>query len=315
VLDNVHYGPDSLSRWRRDRRIAHPDVLAFYLEKQLPEDSLPTREVRELFEAFGKRERLYELLEAMDSEALERALERLEDYEEDYLPSHVEVAVEVLSNQLPRLREESEGFLDLGAALKLERVVYRLLRTIEDQKALAIMVKELLVRLRTLSARLMIVKIVGHRENVGHRLVSKEDATHLEKQLLTAMEQASPQSLAQERDLVRLMFVARDVDPEKGEALIVRLGEKDAIFLSALRNIHRKSHSIASGEVISRERRELAWDTLVSLFGEDIVRRRVRELFSLVESSPGGTQEVDLDERTRDALRLAQRYASGWRPS
>jgi hypothetical protein len=50
---------------------------------------------------------------------------------------------------------------------------------------------------------------------------------------------------------------------------------------------------------------------LCSLFGENVVRRRVRELTGLGGSFP---QEEDRDERTREALILAQRYASGWRP-
>jgi hypothetical protein len=53
--------------------------------------------------------RLDQLVEGMNEETLEHALERLEDYEDEYPARHVEVAVEVLSNQLPRLRKGSSG--------------------------------------------------------------------------------------------------------------------------------------------------------------------------------------------------------------
>ena len=307
-----NYGSDWLPRWRRERRVAHPDVLTFYLQKQLPEGFLPAREVRELFETLGNRERLYEIVEAMDEEALEHALERLEDYEDDFPAGHVEVAVEVLSNQLPRLREESRRPMEFGADAKLSRVVYRLLRKIEDEAALAYMLRSMIVRVRTLSAKLMIADMVGHQENAGHRLVSEADASALEDQLLSGMENAPPETLAEERELVRLLHLAPKIDAARGQRLVARLAENDEVFLAALRGVYRQILSGGAGEVVPRVSHELGWETLSSLFGEDVVVRRVRELSARAGSAAPG--EGGLDEKTQDALRLAERYASGWRP-
>lgn len=313
VLGGANYDVSgSLPRWRRERRVAHPEVFAFYLQKQLPEGALPAREVRELFEALGNRERLYAMVDAMDEEALEHALERLEDYENEYPAGHVEVAVEVLSNQLPRLRQERRGVMDFVADMKLSRVVYRLLRRIEDEAALAYMLRNMIVRVRTLSAKLMITDMVGHRENAGHGLVSEDQAVALEGHLLASMEHALPETLAEERDLLRLLYLARPIDAARGESLLARLAENDEIFLSTLRSVYREIRSHGAGEVIPRISYELGWETLGSLFGEDVVLRRVRELS--VRAGSLAPDEGGLDEKTRDALRLAERYASGWRP-
>jgi hypothetical protein len=40
-LENTSYASDFLATWRRDRRVAHPDVLDFYLERILPTGTLP----------------------------------------------------------------------------------------------------------------------------------------------------------------------------------------------------------------------------------------------------------------------------------
>jgi hypothetical protein len=308
--DNNHYGSDWLKTWSKERRVAHPRVLAFYLEKRLPDGILPARDVQELFEALGDRERLGAVLGAMDPDTLEDALERLEDYEDDYRPGDVEAAVPVLLNQMPRLREGSRGFMDFGAGMKLRRVVLRLLRKVEDPTALATLVKVAASRIETLSARATLVEMVGHRENVGHRLVTEDEASLLEAQLLTAMEHTPPQDLARERDLVRLLYLAQSIDPGRGTALVGRLAERDEVFLAVLRGLRREVHSSSIGDRVSRTDHDFGWEALCNLFGEETARRRVSQLARAVGS---GATEGGLDDETQAALRLAKDYAVGRR--
>lgn len=310
--NNNHHGSEWLKDWSKGRLVAHPRVLAFYLEKRLPEGVLPAREVRELFEALGDRERLRELLGQMDTATLEHALERLEDYEDDYPPGSVRVAVEVLSNQLPRLREGNEGFGDPGAFTKLRRVILRLLRKVDDQAALGRILREARPGLDTLSAQLMLAELAGRQSNGGASMISDEEIAHQRESLLTDMEHRPPEQLARERDLVRLLLRAREIDAAgRGEALVTRLAERDEVFLATLRGLYRETHTATVGDVISRAEYELGWDTLVSLFGDDRVERRVVELFRRMEA---GSLGDGLDARTQGALRLARRYVDGYRP-
>ncbi len=64
-MENNHYGSDWQKGWSKRRLVAHPRVLAFYLEKRLPDGVLPAREVQQLFEAIGDRERLGAMLGAI----------------------------------------------------------------------------------------------------------------------------------------------------------------------------------------------------------------------------------------------------------
>jgi hypothetical protein len=308
-MENTHHGGEWLKIWSKERRVAHPRVLAFYLEKNLPEDVMPAWAVQDLFESLGDRDALAAKFGAMDSRMVEHAVERLEDYENDYPPEHVEIAVEVLLNQLPRLREGRESFGDFGADMKLERVVLRLLRRIDDPEALALKLKMIMLRIETLSARLQLVEMVGHRKHVGHGLVAEEEARNLEEHVLTALEHAAPDSLAGERDLVRLLLRVREIDQERGEALSARLAERDPVFLAVLRSSLRESHSATIGDVVAHVEHALAWDAMCELFGEDAVKRRVEEL---ARSRDGG--RISPDQRTNLALDTAKRYAAGWRP-
>lgn len=308
-IENQHYGSEWQKIWSKGRLVAHPRVLSFYLEKRLPEGVLQAREVQELFKALGDRERLEALLYAMDPATVEHTMGRLEDYEDDYQPYDVEAAVPAILNQLSRLREGSNGFGDMGADTKLRRVVLRLLRKVEDPDALATMVKTITPHLEMLSAQAILVEMVGHRENGGRKLVTEKEGSLLEEQLLTAMEQASTKSFAQERDLVRLLYLAREIDPEKGSEIARRSAERDEIFLAVVRSLRRETHSIAAGDFVSRANEKFAWSTLCDLFGEENARRRIDQLLGSVD--PRFVDEPDED--TLAALHLAKDYAVGHR--
>ena len=217
--------------------------------------------------------------------------------------------MEVLLNQMPRLRDGTEQFMDVGAHRKVRWAVLDFLRKIEDPDALALKVKIVLPRVDNLSARLDLATMVGHREGIGRGLVSEEEARNLEEHVLTALEHADPDTLAQERDLVRLLMAAREIDQARGEALCTRLAQKDAVFLAVLRSSLKETHSFTQGEVVSRVEHELMWDVMCDLFGEDVVKRRVEEL---ARARDGG--RLSLDERTSLALDTARRYVAGWRP-
>ncbi|HVF02994.1 MAG TPA: P-loop NTPase fold protein [Rubrobacteraceae bacterium] len=309
-IENSHYGSDWQKGWSKGRLVAHPRVLNFYLEKRLPEGVLPAREVQELFEALGDDERLRALLDALDPDALEHAMERLLDYEDDCRPADAEKAVPILLNQMSRLREGSNWFGDLGADIKLEKVVLRLLRKVEDRGTVATLVKTVSPRIETLSAREALVNIVGHTQNAGHKLVTAEEGSLLEAQLLTAMEQAAPQDFARERNLVSLLRLARKIDPEKGGEFVRQLAKRDEVFLAVVRRLRRETHSVTAGDFVSRANEEFDWSTLGDLFGEETARRRVDELSRSVGSRASGD---GFDEQTLAALRLAEDYATGRR--
>ena len=309
-IENHHYSSDWQTSWSKGRLVAHPRVLDFYLEKRLPDGVLPAREVQEIFEAFGDAERLRILFDAMDPDTLEHALERLEDYEDDYRPEDAEKAVPVLLNQMSRLREGRSGFMDFGTDGKVRRLIFRLLRKIENPAAVSTLVKTMSPRIESLSARATLVKMVGHRDNVGRKFVTENEASLLEQQLLTAMEHTELQQFARERDLIGLLHLAKKIDPGKGDDLVRRLAERDEVFLTAVRKLRETVHSITAGDLVSRVEDEFGWSTLCDLFGEEVARRRVDQLS---RSAGSGASDNGFDEETMAALSLAEEYALGRR--
>jgi ATPase subunit of ABC transporter with duplicated ATPase domains len=130
----------------------------------------------------------------------------------------------------PWLFSGTEQFMDVGAHRKVRWAVLDFLRKIEDPEVQALKVRMVMPRVDNLSARLNLATMVGHREGIGRGLVLEEEAHNLEKLVLTALEHADPDSLARERDLVRLLIGAREIDRARGAALCARLAEKDSVF-------------------------------------------------------------------------------------
>ena len=172
-------GPERNGTWRRQRRVACDDVLRIYLQAGLDEAALPASEVADLVEALTDEDKLKQMLDPLNDERFEQALERLEDFEHEFPPEAVSKAVPVLVNRMGRLSRHWPGPFDPSPRLKASRLVYRLLRRLDDPAALAESVFKLLAKIKAMSGQLAVVQTVGYRESVGHRLVDEAQAKNL----------------------------------------------------------------------------------------------------------------------------------------
>jgi hypothetical protein len=306
-FENNHHGPEWRRTWRRERRVAHPDVLGIYLEAALPAGAVPAAVVRAAFDHLTDAARLQSLLDVLSPGQVEELLGRLEDYEDEF-PEDVSDAVVVLMAQSDRLREGRSGMWDFGADMTLTRVVLRLLRRVADEPAREVIAARAFDQMPSLSARIQLLLIVGYEPNAGHELVSEGEASRLGQQLRDLILRASPEELARERELPQLLSWALR-DDELGSQETVRLVlDDDAALFRLLRSTLSEAFSQTIGEVNQRREYRLPWDWLAKLIGPDRLDERVDALVK-------ATNPADLDERGRTAIETAQRYLSGWRPS
>src|SRR5207248_3407200 len=77
-LGGSMYGSDWLRRWRRERRLAHPDVLTYYLDRVVSEAMLATQRAESAFALFGDEESLRELLAGLSADEIEATIADLE---------------------------------------------------------------------------------------------------------------------------------------------------------------------------------------------------------------------------------------------
>jgi hypothetical protein len=271
------------------------------LERRLPAGAVSTKDVDGAFAILGDRRALAELLDARDAAQLEGLFARLEAFEGDFSPEHVEAAIGALLDQLGRLREGREQMFDLGADVSLSRVVLRLLRRVESIEDREALIGRLLPTLRWLSARRSLIRIAK-----GHDLAGDDAAATWTVALHEAVAGRAPSKLLGERDAGFLVVDAIKAGaPWAGGALA--LLADDVAFVQFLASLMSEQFSGRMGDVTSRRERRLPWKALAGLLGESWLRERV-------DAAAAAVDRADLPDRTGHALELAVRYASGWVP-
>ena len=302
---SMHYGLGWDRTWKRQRRVACADVLRVYLQAGLDEGALAFQEVQELVEALTDEGSFLQLLGTLDSGRLEAAFEQLEEFEHDYPKEAAPIAVPIILNQMGRLSGKFTGFLSFSPRFKATRVIYRLLGRVDDPKALADSIGDMLRRVDSMSGKLQLLEIVGHREPVGEGLVGEDYAKEMEGQLVEQLKAASVEELTEEWDLFALLCRTSSWLEGEDKALFaasLRDHLDDDNFVVALLRAAVGYTHFSTGH---KEKR-LPWDALVEVFGERIT--------SAVDRLIQSPLHRGLPEDDQDTIGLARKYASGSPP-
>ena len=295
------YGSDWEDRWLKKRRVAHKDIFCLYLERVVGEGLQAYTEAERALACMADREALDTYLRSLDLERLQDVISSLEVCEDQFSGEHVMPGTVVLLNLLPELPERPRGMFDFDSRLIVRRVVYRLVRSLEDQGEIETAIREILPQVTTLSSKFELITIVGHRENEGHKLVSESAAHTFEKDWCVEVRSATEEVLAKETKLLGLLLVVkREADPADPHLEIL---DSPRVTLALLRSAHTEVRSQSLGSHAVRRSPRLDWDALLELYGdESTLRERIE---TLKTSQPAGSDEL---------LQLADKYLGGWRP-
>ncbi len=166
VWGNTYYGADWESKWRKQLRACSLDIFPTYFRLAIPEGGISNAEMKVLLaltynaEVFGAI--LVELAGQKHPDGTTRVrafLERFQDYTGKEIPlEHIPSVLQALfdvGDQLLRPEDEPRGIFGFGNAVRIERIIRRLLlrldepsrfevlrRAISNGKAIAIIVRE-----------------------------------------------------------------------------------------------------------------------------------------------------------------------------
>lgn len=300
-IDGSHYGSEWKGQWLSERRVAHEDILRFYLERVAGEGFQAFTDAEQAWLRMADYEAFDSYLNSLDAERLQDVIASLETFENQFGPEHVVTGAVVLLNLLPKLPKRHRGMLELETKWVVGRVVYRLVRLLKDPDIIERTVREILPQVVTLSSKLELITMVGYREGAGHKLVSEDAASKLEKDWRVEVCAAIADLLADESELLRiLLLVRREADP--GEPSI-EIEDSPRMTLTILRSARSEVLSQSMGSHAVCRSARLAWDAIVELYGEEnTLRERIAKLKA---SQPEGNDEL---------LQLADKYLGGWRP-
>ncbi len=298
--EDSHFGPGWLPTWHRTRRVAHREILDIYLTRTVPAGIISAQEAKAVFTSLEDRAELEQRLARLDEGQLEVMLERLEHHHGDFPSERPEVPIAVLLNQLERLRAGRRGLYDAGAEVKLPRVVLRLLSRLAPGRVEEI-VRAALPEIGSLSARMELIDLVGHREGVGRGLIAEEAAIQLEAEHVRQILGAHPDALSEERHVTPLIARACEWDLAAGRKLGVRVAQDDRRLVRLLRGATAQRGGGKAADPAEPEAYELNWQGLSELLGEQALIERM-------EALPKGA-EGKADARARAGARQARLHA------
>ena len=301
-ISGMNYGGEWSRQWLRQRRIAHADILRLYLERVAGEGLLAFNEAEIAWALMTDADAFSAHLKGLDQDQIVETIVSLEAYEDEVTPDRVLPGVITLLNVLPKLPEKDRGMFGLGTEMSVGRVVYRLIRSQNSEAFVEEIVRAALPLLQTAFAKLTLVRMVGHREGIGHKLVPGDVAKEFERIWRSEFRGLGVDDLAHESELLRSFLIASR-QAEDGEPIAVVPADvriTRALLLSA----RSESRSQAMGSRAVTKSARLAWKVLVDIYGTEVaLRQRVDEL------------RAANFEDCSEVLELADRYLSGWRPN
>lgn len=297
------YASDWEKSWLKARRVAHADVLRLYLQRTFTSGMAAFTDAEKAYRVLSDRTALEELFSSIEATRLQDVIAALETYEGDYPLESVPVAVIVLLNTMPSLPDRPRGMLEPDARLAVSRVALRLLRHLRDQDEVADIVRDVLSEVTTLSSRLQLVLLVGHREGIGHKLVSEGVATEIETDLSAAIRTQVPTDVAKEWDYLRALYWAYRQMGE-GKATLDP-GHSPAVHAQVLLTAETERLRSSGDSRVVRREKLLQWSILEELYGcEGALRQATESAKEIAEDDP----------KLASAIDLAEKYLGGWRP-
>ncbi|HJT21400.1 MAG TPA: P-loop NTPase fold protein [Nitrospira sp.] len=300
-IGGSHYRAEWKKSWLQERRVSHGDILRLYLEHVAGEGLRAFVDAEWAFKRMSNHTAFDEYLRSLDVNRLEDVIKSLEVFEDKFAPEQVVPATTVLLNLLPILPERPRGMFDIDICHVVGRVTFRLLRSLKDPNEVEKAAKMILPQVTSLSAKLELITDVGYREGAGHKLISQTAANELETTWRSEVRAASPQDLACEYDLMRVLYVTKLYAIADEPALTIP--DTPEVTLSILRSARSEARTQSMGSRHIRRSSRLAWDVLIDLFGgqDNLVCRITR--------AKGGNPEG-----AKDLFELADKYIGGSRP-
>jgi predicted KAP-like P-loop ATPase len=300
-IGGSHYGGNWNNRWLRERRVAHKDVLRYYLERAVGDQLQAFTDAENAWANITNKAEFENYLQSLPIERVQDVISSLEAYEDDFGAEHVVPATIVLLNVLPQLPERQRGMFDLGTEHIVRRVVYRLVRALKEPDAVEIAVKEILPQVQSLSSKEKLISIIGYRENAGHKLISETAAKTFEAEWRAQVRAATPQQLADEAGLLWTFWRAKQEAASEEPEFVVP--DTPAVTYALLKSARSEIRSQSMGSRSVRLKPRLAWDVLIEIYGDEGI---LRDRIEVLRDAP--PHEIG------DLFDLADKYLSGWKP-
>ena len=298
----LSFGSGDQNQWLLDRRVAHVDILRFYLERVVSNELQAFYEAEKSWVLMSNRDEFDSSLRLLDRESLEDAIASLEVFENQFAPEHAVPGTVVLLNLLPELPERRHDIIGFGTESTVRRVIYRLLRPLGGHNEVEVTIRTILPQVDTLSAKRTLIDLVGYLKDVGHKLVSESAFRKFDRDWRDEVRAANEDALVKDTKLITILLRAQK-EAKSGEPQI-KIPDSPRLTLALLRSASYEDRSQDLGSLAIYSYKRLHWDALMEVYGdEQILCERIEAL----KASP--------PEDCKELLAFATKYSRGWRPN
>jgi energy-coupling factor transporter ATP-binding protein EcfA2 len=293
------YTSDFQKEWLRHRLVAHPHLLAFYLDRIQGEGLQAFTSAEGARLLLAAPEELSDFLMALTPQARLATIEQLEAFEGTFDLAAVVPGSRALLNLIPTLPDEDHGHLSIGPDLVVGRVVIRMLATAEDTPERERLCGEIYSGLGSLSAKADFLSLLEPGDDGRYSaLVSDPWFDRVVATFRMDLNSADSAQLAHEREIFRIYLLAnRRLAVPDERMLPPNEPEVTAALVQSARSDVR-AQGVASRYV--RVSGRLSWESLVEILGgESTARERIL------------AAEEGIRSRSDELWTLTARYLSG----
>ncbi|MCY3541988.1 MAG: NTPase KAP, partial [Gammaproteobacteria bacterium] len=293
------YGNEWKKVWLKERRVAHEDILRLYLECLENKNPHASIVAKKAWKHLANRNDLDAYLNSINPLRLQNVIASLEVFEEQFAREHVVPGTVVLLNLLPLPDQQRRGMFDLSPKVTVIRVIYRLLRSLNDPAEVETKLKdEIIPELKSLSSELALINIVGYQEGVGHRLVPEGVASKFEKEWNNKVRTTPVNNLVNEYDLLEVLLRTKRATKDGS----LKIDRSPQLTLALLETAQRERWVREEGNRTIQRISYLAGDDLVELYSDQAtLKERIDDL-----------RNANLDD-ANNLIRLAEQYLDTYR--
>ena len=307
---------EDAAEYLRKRRVAHEHVVRRYLECVVSPDLLAFHDAERAVSRMADRDSLNKFLYSLEPTQWQDVISNLCGLADEFRTEYVEPGVVVLLNLWPDMPERpSRSSIPGDNAMRtIRRAIYRLLHSLEGAATVEAAVRRILPQVTSLSSKVVLVRLVGHRKNSDHELVSETAAYEFENMLRHEIRTASADELAKERDPSLVLVFAKHCGSPTDEPF--EIDASPQLTISLLRSVRGETQTGSPDSRGVSRSAVLNWDCLIDLYGDkEVLESRINDLKSRFDTLQSWLEarRISLDE-AEQLLGLADRYLSGWRP-
>lgn len=288
--------------WIRHGLVASEPILRLYLE------NFESSELRSHADAgrilkLNDAQSITKFLHSLQPHQRRDAIVGLSTYDGPFRVEWIQSLIIALYRLVPTIPSQSISIFERKSYMIVNSVVCKVLKS-KSVGSVLTLIEEILPNLDTLSSKMWLILQIGHREGVGHKLISADEAERLESHWLLEYNNINPSQFASEWDLLRVLSLASSMSKDRGEEFSI--AESPEVTLAILRSAKDEVVSQQfDSRTVERDPR-LSWDILIDVYGDE---DRLRLRLGCLEGSSL------LTGADMDLLKLATKYLSGWRPT